>query len=76
MLIIYDYPRAATQGAEVSFLVFMEVSLSLSLAPSLISWLASGRVFFPNTDIKWKVFIMSVYTNVRRDNGGSTSMPA
>lgn len=30
MLIIYDYSGAATQGAEVPFHVFMEVSLSLS----------------------------------------------
>lgn len=30
MLIIYDYSRAATRGAEVPFLVFMEVFLSRS----------------------------------------------
>lgn len=23
--------------------------------------------FFPNTDIKWKVFIMSVYSDLQRD---------
>lgn len=76
MLIIYDYSRAATQGAELPFLVFMEVFLSF--ATSVISWLDSGRMsfFFSNTDIKWKVFIMSVYSDLQRDDGGSAGVCA
>lgn len=75
MLIIYDYSRVATQGAELPFLVFMEVFLSL--ATSVISWVDSGRMsFFSNTDIKWKVFIMSVYSDLQRDDGGSPGVCA
>lgn len=43
--------RAATQGAEGFFHVFMEVSLSLFLPLFFTSSLAFGKMFL-NTDIK------------------------
>lgn len=61
------------------FLYYGSFSLSLSLFRCLCDIVARFWenvfffFFFSNTDIKWKVFIMSVYTDAQRGDGGSAS---